>query len=173
MHRDGTGLCKLGHILGLSTGWNAYSKRVCDLYPFDMRMRMPNDCAGQERGAIRVLLVDDHMMVRQGLRTVLESYDDIEVVGEAADGKESLECVEHLRPSVVVMDLSMPQMNGVDATTVIKARHPETIVLGLSVNATQYNRTAMTNAGASGFLTKEAAVEHLYDLIQHTIAEKL
>ena len=133
---------------------------------------MPNNFAGQGQGAIRVLLVDDHMMVRQGLRTVLESYGDIEVVGEAANGKESLECVEHLQPSVVVMDLSMPQMNGIDATMVIKARHPETIVLGLSVNASQDNRTAMTNAGASGFLTKEAAVDQLYDLIQHTIAER-
>lgn len=133
---------------------------------------MLNNFAGQGQGAIRVLLVDDHMMVRQGLRTVLESYDDIEVVGEAADGKESLECVEHLQPSVVVMDVSMPQMNGIDATMVIKARHPETIVLGLSVNASQDNRTAMTNAGASGFLTKEAAVDQLYDLIQHTIAER-
>jgi len=133
---------------------------------------MPNNFAGQGQGAIRVLLVDDHMMVRQGLRTVLESYGDIEVVGEAANGKESLECVEHLQPSVVVMDLSMPQMNGIDATMVIKARHPETIVLGLSVNASQDNRTAMTNAGASGFLAKEAAVDQLYDLIQHTIAER-
>lgn len=133
---------------------------------------MPNNFDVQGQGAIRVLLVDDHMMVRQGLRTVLESYDDIEVVGEAANGKESLECVEHLQPSVVVMDLSMPQMNGIDATMVIKARHPETIVLGLSVNASQDNRTAMTNAGASGFLTKEAAVDQLYDLIQHTIAER-
>ncbi|MBX3300619.1 MAG: response regulator transcription factor [Nitrospira sp.] len=131
---------------------------------------MPDHPPIHPKVSIRVLLVDDHAMVRQGLRSVLESYDDIEVVGEAADGKESLDYVERLRPSVVVMDLSMPQMNGVDATTVIKARHPETIVLGLSVNASHDNRAAITKAGASALLTKEAAVDQLYDLIQQTLA---
>jgi DNA-binding NarL/FixJ family response regulator len=123
-----------------------------------------------QKVSIRVLLVDDHGMVRQGLRDVLESYADIEVVGEAADGKESLDYVEHLRPSVVVMDVSMPRMNGIDATSVIKSRHPETIVLGLSADANQDDRSAMMNAGASAFLRKEAAVDHLYDLIQQSLA---
>lgn len=121
---------------------------------------------------IRVLLVDDHSMVRQGLRSLLEGYSDIEVVGEAADGQESLACVEHLRPSVVVMDLNMPKMNGVDATAAIKSQYPETIVLGLSVNAGHDNYAAMTQAGASALLTKEAAVDQLYDLIHQALTAK-
>ncbi|MDK2745420.1 MAG: response regulator [Nitrospira sp.] len=125
-----------------------------------------------QKPPIRVLLVDDHSMVRQGLRSLLEGYSDIEVVGEAADGQESLDYVEHLRPSVVVMDLNMPKMNGVDATAVIKSRYPQTIVLGLSVNAGHDNYAAMTQAGASALLTKEAAVDQLYDMIHQALAAK-
>lgn len=125
-----------------------------------------------QRPRIRVLLVDDHSMVRQGLRSLLEGYSDIEVVGEAADGQESLDYVDHLRPSVVVMDLNMPKMNGVDATAAIKSRYPQTIVLGLSVNAGHDNYAAMTQAGASALLTKEAAVDQLYDMIHQALAAK-
>lgn len=130
------------------------------------------DSAFHEKPRIRVLLVDDHAMVRQGLRSVLESYSDIEVVGEASDGKESLVSVEHVRPSVVVMDLNMPKMNGIDATAIIKSRHPDIIVLGLSVNAGEDNQAAMIQAGAAALLTKEAAVDQLYDMIHDAVATR-
>lgn len=123
-----------------------------------------------ETPRIRVLLVDDHAMVRQGLRSILESYHDIEVVGEAADGTQSLVSVEQERPSVVVMDLNMPKMNGIEATAIIKSRYPEIVVLGLSVNAGDDNQTAMRQAGAAGLLTKEAAVDQLHDLIHQALA---
>lgn len=125
-----------------------------------------------EKSRIRVMLVDDHAMVRQGLRSVLESYPDIEVVGEVADGKESLISVERVRPSVIVMDLNMPKMNGIDATAIIKSRHPEIIVLGLSVNAGEDNQAAMIQAGASALLTKEAAVDQLHDMIHEAVATR-
>lgn len=114
----------------------------------------------------RVLLVDDHAMVRQGLRSVLETYADVEIVGEARDGFEALTCVDRLQPSVVVMDVNMPGMNGIDATRRIRASHPNTIVIGLSVNAGTENDQAMKQAGAAALLTKEAAVEELYSAIQ-------
>ncbi|BFU94928.1 MAG: putative Histidine kinase [Nitrospira sp.] len=114
----------------------------------------------------RVLLVDDHAMVRQGLRSVLETYADVEIVGEARDGFEALACVDRLQPSVVVMDVNMPGMNGIDATRRIRASHPNTIVIGLSVNAGIENDQAMKQAGAAALLTKEAAVEELYGAIQ-------
>jgi DNA-binding NarL/FixJ family response regulator len=117
-------------------------------------------------------LVDDHAMVRQGLRSVMESYPDIEVVGEAGDGKDSLVSVEQMRPSVVIMDLNMPRMNGIDATAIIKSRHPEIVVLGLSVNAGEDNQEAMIQAGASALLTKEAAVDRLYDMIHEAVATR-
>jgi PAS domain S-box-containing protein len=115
--------------------------------------------------SIRVLLVDDHAMVRQGLRSVLEGYADVEVVGEAADGEEAVVLAERLKPSVVVMDINMPKKNGIDATAEIKARHPEIVVIGLSVNAAGENQSAMRQAGAAVLLTKEAAVEELYGAI--------
>ena len=82
---------------------------------------------------IRVLLVDDHAMVRQGLRSVLESYADVEIIGEASNGTEAVACANRLQPSIVVMDVSIPIMNGIEATRLIKERHPDTIVIGLSV----------------------------------------
>jgi DNA-binding NarL/FixJ family response regulator len=108
-------------------------------------------------------------MMRQGLRSVLDAYPDLDVVGEASDGEEAVVCVERLRPSVVVMDINMPRKDGIDATAVITSRFPDTAVIGLSVNAVGPNAEAMQKAGACMVLTKEAAVEHLYDAIQKAI----
>jgi DNA-binding NarL/FixJ family response regulator len=119
---------------------------------------------------IRVLLVDDHAMVRQGLRAILDGYADIEVVGEAADGADGVRLAGQLRPHVVVMDINMPRLNGIDATAQIKRHWPETIVIGLSVNAGNDNQQAMVKAGASVLMTKEAAVEQLHGAIQQTLS---
>ncbi len=132
----------------------------------------PHDSTLHENPRIRVLVVDDHVMVRQGLRCILESYPDIEVVGEVADGKESLISVERVRSAVVVMDLNMPRMNGIDATAIIKSRYPDIIVLGLSVNVGEDNHAAMIQAGASALLRKEAAVDQLYDMIHEAVATR-
>ena len=119
---------------------------------------------------IRVLIVDDHAMVRQGLCSVLKEYQDVIVAGEACNGAEALDQVEALRPSVVVMDINMPMMNGIRATAVIKARYPDISVIGLSVQAGGLNEEAMKQAGAVTLLTKEAAVEDLYRTIRETLA---
>jgi signal transduction histidine kinase/CheY-like chemotaxis protein len=120
-------------------------------------------------GLIGVLLVDDHAMVRQGLRSVLEGYPDIAVLGEACNGEEAVKAVEHLRPSIVVMDINMPQMDGIEATKRIKSRYPEVVVVGLSVNAGSDTLAAMLNAGAASLITKEAAVDQLYTAIQNSL----
>lgn len=114
---------------------------------------------------VRVLLVDDHAMVRQGLRSVLDAYTNIRVVAEARDGAEAIDLVEKQRPHVVVMDINMPKMNGIEATAHITSRYPETIVIGISVNVGDDNSAAMLRAGAATLLTKEAAVEQLHDTI--------
>jgi PAS domain S-box-containing protein len=118
---------------------------------------------------IRVLLVDDHAMVRQGLRSVLDAYPDVEVVGEASNGEEAVQMVERLRPSLAVMDINMPKMNGVEATAMIKARYPDTIVIGLSVQTGEEAQRAIIKAGAVVLLTKEAAVDELYRTIREVL----
>ena len=115
---------------------------------------------------IRVLLVDDHAMVRQGLRSVLESYQDIAVVGEASNGEEALAGVAMYRPAIVVMDINMPKMNGIEATAAIRKRYPEIGVIGLSVQSGGEIQQAIVKAGAAVLLNKEAAVEQLYHAIQ-------
>jgi PAS domain S-box-containing protein len=121
---------------------------------------------GGAKAHVRVLLVDDHAMMRQGLRTMLESSPDVQVVGEACNGEEALASVERVRPTVVVMDINMPKLNGIEATARLKSRYPDLIIIGLSVNAEEENQEAMKRAGASRLITKEAAVEQLYAVIQ-------
>ncbi|MEO7859976.1 MAG: PAS domain S-box protein [Nitrospirales bacterium] len=127
----------------------------------------------QDTKQIRVLLVDDHAMVRQGLKSVLDSYADIEVIGEAWDGEGAIAAAERLRPVIVVMDINMPKLNGIEATAHIKARYPEIIVIGMSVQAGGANEEAMKKAGASMLLTKEAAVDELYRAILTVLKDPL
>ena len=104
---------------------------------------------------IRVLLVDDHTVVRRGLRLVFELEDDLEVVGEAADGQEALARVAELRPDVVVMDLLMPVMNGVEATRAIRAEYPDVEVVALTSVLEDRMVVDAVEAGAAGYLLKE------------------
>lgn len=119
---------------------------------------------------IRVLLVDDHTMFRQGLRTLLQSYPDIEVVDEAGDGAEAVSKVSVAQPAVVVMDISMPRMDGVAATRHLKSQHAQVTVVGLSVTGQGYQVDAMLRAGAVKVLTKEKAVDELYACIKNAAA---
>jgi DNA-binding NarL/FixJ family response regulator len=100
--------------------------------------------------------------MRQGLRAMLDGYEDVQVVGEATDGLDAVRMVEQLRPRIVVMDINMPKMNGIEATREITSRHPSSIVIGLSVNAGDDNYDAMIQAGAATLITKEAAVDQLH-----------
>ena len=121
------------------------------------------------RPAIRVLLVDDHTNVRAALRGLLESYPNLKLVGEARDGEEAVRLVHDLSPSVVVMDINMPKLNGIAATIKIKTSYPQVVIIGLSVSATDAYRRAMTAAGATTLISKSMAVEQLYVEIQAAI----
>jgi DNA-binding NarL/FixJ family response regulator len=120
-------------------------------------------------GLIRVLLVDDVQDVRQMLRNILATYPNFEVVGEACDGEEALEAVQILKPSVVVMDINMPRLNGIKATSLIKRVYPHVVIVGLSVYANDDTCKAMTAAGATTVISKETAVEQLRDEIVESI----
>jgi len=105
---------------------------------------------------IRVFLVDDHTVVRQGLRRILESDEEIEIVGEAGDGRTAIDLVQKLRPHVVVMDVAMPELNGIEATRQILKRVEGTKVLVLSMHGDDvYVRQAL-KAGARGYLLKDS-----------------
>lgn len=118
--------------------------------------------------AIRVLLVDDHAMLRQGLKSLLQNYGNVEVVGEAADGEEAVTLASRLEPSVVVMDINMPKMNGIEATTRIHGKSPHLPIIGLSVNGIEHGN-AILRAGAKAFVSKEAAVDRLYVAILNAV----
>ena len=121
------------------------------------------------RHTVRVLVVDDHTMMRDGLRSVLQDYDDIDVVGVASNGREAVDVVDQLKPQVVVMDINMPQMDGITATAHIKARHPTMIVVGMSVNAGNEHRNAMVRAGAFSLISKEVAINQLHAAIVEAV----
>jgi DNA-binding NarL/FixJ family response regulator len=110
---------------------------------------------------MRVVLADDHAMMRDGLRAVLEKAG-VEVVGEAANGHEAVSEVRRLRPNVVIMDIGMPQLNGIDATKRLKAELHGLKVVALSMNADRRYVSAMLDAGASGYLLKNSASDELF-----------
>jgi DNA-binding NarL/FixJ family response regulator len=119
---------------------------------------------------IRILLVDDHAMVRRGMRDFLALHDDLEVVGEAGDGLAALEATASLAPDVVIMDLLMPEMDGIAATAEIKARHPAVEVIALTSFIDEDRVTAAIEAGASGFLLKDAEADDLASAIRAAMA---
>jgi len=105
---------------------------------------------------IRVLVVDDHTLVRQGLRCILESDPDIEIIGEAPDGRAAVDVVDRLHPDVVVMDLTLPELNGIEATRRIVRRHKDTKVLILTMHRDEVFVRQSLRAGARGYLVKDA-----------------
>jgi NarL family two-component system response regulator LiaR len=121
--------------------------------------------------SIRVLLVDDHAMIRHGLRCALEVYPSIEVVGEASDGEQAVECVAKVQPTVVVMDIVMPKMDGIASTRLIKAQYPQIAVVGLTRELKDYTAYSMKKAGAFEVVDKKNAVVELYDAIQRAVAD--
>ena len=115
---------------------------------------------------IRVMITDDHLIVREGLRLILETADDIEVVGEATDGAECLRLVPELNPDVILMDLQMPRMDGITAIEHLRKQHPEIAIVIL----TTYNEDDLMirglQLGACGYLLKDTSRESLLDTIQ-------
>ena len=110
---------------------------------------------------IRVLLADDHDLVRAGFRALLQSFEGMEVVGEASDGRQVLQLVESLKPDLVLMDIAMPELNGLEATARIVRDFPQVHVLILSMHANEeYARRAL-RAGAQGYLLKRASTAEL------------
>jgi len=115
---------------------------------------------------IRLLLVDDHEVVRTGLGMLLESQSDISIIGQASNGTEALELAGKLRPDVVVMDITLPDFSGIQATRLLKQLHPEIAVVALTIHEDQQYFFEMLQAGASGYIPKRAASDDLVKAIR-------
>ena len=115
---------------------------------------------------IRLLLVDDHQIVRAGLRMLFQAETDMEIVGEAESGEEALAAVAALKPNVVIMDVAMPGMNGIEATRRIRELSPESAVLALTMHEDEQYFFEMLNAGAAGYIPKRAAPDDLLSAIR-------
>ena len=118
-----------------------------------------------------IILADDHKIIREGLRVLLESEPDFRVVGEAANGRKAIELVDKLHPDIVIMDVTMPDMNGIEATRIITKQTPATKVLGLSIHSDRQFVIAMLKVGARGYLIKRCAFDELITAIQ-TVLDK-
>lgn len=117
-------------------------------------------------GKIKVVLAEDHVVVREGTRELIQREADMEVIGEAGDGEEAIEMVNKLRPDVVVMDISMPKLGGIEATKQIKMRHPAISVLILTAYDNDQYIFALLEAGAAGYLLKNVRGRELVDAIR-------
>ena len=120
----------------------------------------------------KIVIAEDHTILREGLRALLSADPDLEIVGEAEDGQEAIRCVEKLKPSLVLMDLSMPRMNGMDAIREIKKRSPETRILALTVHKTDEYIVATLQAGADGYVLKDSTNAELKMAIKSALGGK-
>ena len=121
---------------------------------------------------IKIILVDDHKILREGICSLVKGFPDMEVVGEAADGRAALKLVEDLSPDVVIMDISMPELNGIDATRQITAKHPGVKVIALSMHYDKQFVSEIFKAGASGYLLKDCAFDEMEHAIRVVIDNK-
>jgi DNA-binding NarL/FixJ family response regulator len=115
---------------------------------------------------IRILIVDDLERVRQGLRTIFQLSEEFEIVGEACDGLEAIRAAEQLNPEVILMDLEMPVLGGLEATRRIKEEHPEIGVVIITIHGSEDVREQAVGAGSDAFIEKEAPTEHLMAAIR-------
>ncbi len=122
---------------------------------------------------IKIILADDHKIVRQGLRTMLEKESDIEVMGEADDGRMAVRLARELSPQVVIMDVGMPDLNGIEATRQVLAECPGVKVIALSMHSDRRFVMNMLKAGASGYLLKDSAFEELATAIRMVLTNKI
>ena len=119
---------------------------------------------------IRILLADDHRLMREGLRSLLEEQPDMSVVGEAENGKSAVQLATKFMPDVVIMDISMPGLNGIDATCQILSNCAKSKVIALSMHAERRTVLEMLNAGASGYLLKDCAFEEVTHAVRTVVS---
>ena len=121
----------------------------------------------------RIVIADDHQIVRQGLKTLLEKEPDMQVVGEAENGRRAVALTRDLTPHFIVMDVAMPDLNGIEATTQILTEYPQIKIIALSMHSDRQFVTNMLKAGASGYLLKDCAYEELVKAIHLAMSDRI
>jgi two-component system response regulator NreC len=121
---------------------------------------------------LRIVLADDHTILREGLRALLSADPNFDIVGEAKDGREAVRCVEKLEPNLLLMDLSMPRMSGMDAISEIKKRYSDTKIIALTVHKTEEYLLTALQAGVDGYVLKDATHDELVLAIHNVMAGK-
>ncbi|MBM4137752.1 MAG: response regulator transcription factor [Nitrospira sp.] len=122
--------------------------------------------------SIRIILADDHKIVREGLRVLIEKQQDMEVIAEAGDGRTTVQLVKKLTPDIVIMDVAMPDMNGIEATRQIVAMATGVKVIALSMHSDRRFVAEMLKAGASGYLLKDCAFEELINAVRSVVKDR-
>ena len=122
--------------------------------------------------SVKILVADDHGILREGIRALIDKHNSMEVIGEAEDGRTAVELALKLRPDVVLMDVTMPDLNGIEATRQIKEEMPDMKILALSVHAKREFVLDMIKAGVSGYMLKECLFDDLVQAIQTVIGDK-
>jgi DNA-binding NarL/FixJ family response regulator len=120
----------------------------------------------------KILLVDDHKILRDGICSLVKGYNDMEVIGEAADGRSALQLAEELSPDVVIMDISMPDLNGIEATQLIHDKYSNIKIIALSMHHDKQFVSEIFRAGASGYLIKDSAFDELEHAIRVVMSGK-
>ncbi len=124
------------------------------------------------RNEIRLILVDDHKLLRDGLRNIIEQRSNMHIIGEASNGREAIKICSKLLPNVVVMDVAMPGLNGIEAARQINKNHPQIKIIGVSMHSSKQFIQGMFNAGASGYLLKDGDADELITAITTVMLNK-
>ena len=119
--------------------------------------------------SIEIVLVDDHQVMLEGLRALLENETEMAVVGEATDGRAALELIEQTQPDIVILDVAMPELNGIDTARLIASKHPKVKMLALSMHPNQRYVAEMLQAGAAGYLLKSCAFDQMVQAIREVM----
>ncbi len=122
---------------------------------------------------ISIVLADDHKIVRQGIKSLLEMEPDFRIIGEAGDGLEAVRCIENLHPDILVVDLSMPYLSGIEVIREIQKRSPKTGIIVLSMHSTEAYVLQALEAGAVGYVLKESGLDQLVHAIREAVAGHL
>ena len=135
--------------------------------------RLNSDTTSRKIPKTTILLADDHPLLRQSIRSVLEQEQDLEVVGEARDGEEAIRLANELQPDVILMDIAMPKLDGLEATRRIKAVHPDMAVLVLTIHSDDQHIIGILEAGAAGYLTKSVFGEEVVQAVRGVVAGEM